>query len=102
MVITDVRCFTLSAALPRSLGGAFRNRAGWERRGTLLVRFDTDSGLFGWGESFALPDAGAAVVRQVLKPLLLGEDPCRAEALWDRLYFGLGYGGVKGTMVEAL
>lgn len=111
MRITDVRSFTLSCALPRKLGGAFRHPAGWTRRETLLVRIETDAGLVGWGESFALPAAGGPIIRQILAPLLLGEEvPGSAVvstappgvALWERLYFGLGYGGVKGTMVEAL
>jgi len=84
------------------MGGAFRNPGGWDTRQAHLIRIETDSGHVGWGESFAFPSVGAVAVRDVLRPLLLGQDPSGGAALWDRLYFGLGYGGVKGSLVEAL
>lgn len=102
MKITDVRAYTLACRLPRKMGGAFRNPGGWDSRQALLVRVETDTGLVGWGESFAFPSVGSAIVRDVLRPMLIGQDPLQGEPLWDRLYFGLGYGGVKGAMVEAL
>lgn len=102
MKITDVRALTLSCPLSKKLGGAFRNQRGSWRREMLLIRVETDDGLVGWGESFALPSVGSVIVSKVLRPLVIGKDPLDHEALWESMYFGLGYGGVKGVMVEAL
>lgn len=102
MTITNLHSLTLSSPLPRKLGGAFRNQSGWWRRDTLLIRVESDEGLVGWGESFAIPEVGSVIVSKVLKPLVIGRDPLDYEGLWERMYFGLGYGGVKGVMVEAL
>jgi D-galactarolactone cycloisomerase len=53
----------------------------------ILVRVETDAGLVGWGEAFALgaPAAVCTVVHEVLRPLLLGEPPTEIERLTDRL-----------------
>lgn len=46
-------------------------------RQALLVEVRTDDGIVGWGESGSgtLPRAGATFVRDVLAPLVVGEDP---------------------------
>src|SRR5437879_5880442 len=52
----------------------------------LLVRVETDDGRVGWGEALApvVPEAVATIVVKLLRPLILGADPCDVEPLWDR------------------
>ena len=59
---------------------------------SVIVRIDTDAGLVGWGEAkagvgSAASSAGlAAIVRDDLAPLLLGQDPRDISRLWDVMY----------------
>jgi len=54
----------------------------------MLVRIATDGGIEGFGEAQApiVPDAVAAVVRELLAPVLIGADPQNPAVLRDRLY----------------
>ncbi len=75
------------------------------RTQTLLIRVDTDDGVYGWGESQApiVPEAAQSVIEQLLGPMLLGQDPRQAEALWDRMYRSMNVRGhVTGFMVDAM
>ena len=55
---------------------------------TCLVKVTADDGTVGWGEGHAPlgPRATAAVVTDVLAPLLVGEDPLAIELAWERMY----------------
>jgi len=59
------------------------------------VRVHTDTGLFGLGEPYLENHPGPVIAEvQRLAPHLIGEDPTRPEALWQKLYTsGLGYVG---------
>ncbi|HEY0294928.1 MAG TPA: mandelate racemase/muconate lactonizing enzyme family protein [Bordetella sp.] len=52
-----------------------------------LVRIRTDEGIFGIGEAIARfgPGVTAAVVHEILAPVLLGKDPRNIEGLWDAM-----------------
>ena len=54
----------------------------------MLVRLDTDEGITGYGEGLVRfsPRAGAAVVRDILAPVVMGQDPFHIELIWDRMY----------------
>ena len=72
---------------------------------TCLVRVTADDGTFGWGEGHAPlgPRATAAVVEDVLAPLLVGEDPLAIERHWERMYGSMRLRGhVAGYQLEAL
>lgn len=59
------------------------------------VRIHTDTELTGWGEPY-LENHPEPVIAEVqrLAPHLIGEDPTRVEALWQKMYrAGLGYVG---------
>lgn len=59
------------------------------------VRIHTDRGLTGLGEPY-LENHAEPVIAEVerLTPYLIGEDPTRVEALWQKLYTsGIGYVG---------
>lgn len=59
---------------------------------SVIVRVETDTGLLGWGEAkagvgSAASCAGlAAIIRDDLAPLLLGQDPRDIARLWDVMY----------------
>jgi D-galactarolactone cycloisomerase len=93
--ITAVETIHTRYALARPTGpaGAF-NAA----RQSLIVKISTDSGLVGWGETYALAGVRAAI-DDVLAPLLLGRDPFERRQLWQAQWsatFGNGF-AVSGT-----
>ena len=72
---------------------------------TCFVKVQTDANLYGTGECTVreTPEAHAAVIEKLLKPVLLGADPCDVEALWTRMFNTLrtrGHNG--GIFFEAL
>lgn len=101
MKITDVRALWLSAPLDKPLGGSSRKKI-WFNRQAVLVEVHTDEGIVGIGEAFTIPEVALVAISQFYKPMLLGENPLDIERLWEKMYFGAGYSGVKGVMVEAL
>ena len=87
MKVTDVRVHMLSAPIPperqhrTDLGKAVKAEAA-------VVEVETDEGLTGIGPAFGAPPVVRAVVDAELRPLVIGEDPCAPEALWERMYCG--------------
>ena len=57
------------------------------RRNQLIVKVETDEGIYGWGES-GLSSRELAVVGAVkhFREFLIGRDPMRTGALWQELY----------------
>jgi D-galactarolactone cycloisomerase len=90
MHIVSVETFGIRHELSRPVGPAgSQNRA----RQTVIIRLATDSGLVGWGETYALAGVRAAI-DDVLGPLLVGSDPFAAGKVWQRLWdasFGNGF-----------
>ncbi|MCS6859767.1 MAG: mandelate racemase/muconate lactonizing enzyme family protein [Abditibacteriales bacterium] len=102
MRITDVRALWLSAPLEQPIGGSSRKKT-WFNRQAVLVEVHTDEDLVGIGEVFTtVPEVALVAVSKFYQPLLLGENPLDIERLWEKMYFGAGYSGVKGVMIEAL
>lgn len=86
MKITAVEVFLLRAPRPErepwvSLKPSLRTQR-------LVVKVLTDEGLTGIGTSghHATVRLAAQVIRDGLKDLVIGEDPLRPEATWDRLF----------------
>lgn len=54
----------------------------------VIVRIDTNQGLTGWGECHApvSPGMQARIITDLFRPLLIGQDARRVEALWQRLF----------------
>ena len=73
-------------------------------RDVFLVKIDTDEGLFGIGEGFALGslDSLAALTEETLTPLLIGEDPTMIEMLWNKMYQHTSRYGRRGIMMSAI
>ncbi len=61
---------------------------------TTLVRIDTDEGITGYGEAKGAVGSAAicapivSVIHEELRPLLIGQDPCKVTWLWERMYNG--------------
>lgn len=68
----------------------------------LWVRIYTDTGLVGLGETYPAAEAGAAVVRHQLAPILLGRDPLEIEKLWADMFLAVGYHGWAGAELRAI
>lgn len=87
MKITDIQAIPLAIptkpSSPASPWGARHQKQ-------IAVLVQTDEGLTGLGEAFALggPLAVCNVIEEGLKPLLVGEDPTRIEYLTDKLQRG--------------
>jgi len=71
----------------------------------LIVRVVTDDGIVGIGESVvrSAPRATKYIVEDMLAPLILGEDPMNAAALWWKMFSAMRTRGhTKGHFVEAI
>jgi D-galactarolactone cycloisomerase len=100
MKISGVRTHYLQAQLDRPFGWSLE----WaDRRSALLVEIGTDEGITGWGEA-GVPGhkATAAVISEILKPLLIGQDPFDREVLWERMYAKTRDYGQKGIPIDAV
>ena len=62
----------------------------------LWVRVHTDTGLSGLGETYYLPRAVAAIIHDVLAPLLLGRDPRDLENHWQNMFALVNFCGADG------
>lgn len=72
---------------------------------TCLVKVTTEAGAVGWGEAHAPlgPRATQAVVKDVLAPLLIGENPLAIERHWERMYGSMRLRGHStGYQLEAI
>ena len=77
MKITRIEIYPLQAQLEEPFGWSQR----WtDQRATVVVKIMTDDGCTGWGET-----SDVDALRR-LAPLLIGENPLRTEALWNKLY----------------
>jgi D-galactarolactone cycloisomerase len=55
---------------------------------TCVLKITTSNGTCGWGEaqSPVTPEVPATIIRRLLGPAMLGQDPLRSEFHYDRLY----------------
>jgi galactonate dehydratase len=103
MRIETVRAIPLLATLdePQRTGVAT-----YTKLGIALVEVRTDTGLVGYGECLARysPRIWAAIVEDLLAPLVLGADPFDTERLWERMFRDLRSfsGHSRGMLVEAI
>ena len=57
------------------------------RRHQLLVKVETDEGLYGWGEAgLSARELAVQSAVQHFAPLLVGRDPLHTGAIWQELY----------------
>ncbi len=70
-----------------------------------LVKIETREGLVGWGECHApaAPRVHAAVISDLLAPILVGQDARQVEPLWEKLYSSQRLRGyATGFFTEAI
>lgn len=80
--IVRIDGYEVSCPLPERIGNS---RGFFDSRSALLVALTTAEGVTGWGETWALPGAAAAIIRQDLGPRLLGQDGAAPRRLHDRM-----------------
>ena len=72
---------------------------------TTVVRIETDNGIVGWGEaqSPVSPNTTATIVRELVRPLVMGRDPFDIEAIWTCNYDAMRERGhLTGFYIDAL
>ena len=72
---------------------------------TTVIRVETDNGIVGWGEaqSPVSPNTTATIVRELVRPLVMGCDPFDIEAIWTRNYGAMRERGhLTGFYIDAL
>ena len=86
MKITKIETFILRVPLEEKT--FFSSQCAFPERNSLLVRIETDEGLYGWGEGgqYGPPEPVQAAVQYVLKPLLLGKNPLDKDVIWHQMY----------------
>jgi D-galactarolactone cycloisomerase len=71
----------------------------------VLVKITTADGIVGWGECHAptAPRVHVQIIRDLLGPILIGQDARQVEALWERMYKSERVRGYStGDHVEAI
>ncbi len=101
MKITSVELFPVRSSLAAPLRwGSFEV---WDKS-CVLVRVDTDEGVVGVGECGLsvqfYPQVRAAM--DVLRPLLVGQDPLRVGGLWQTMFLSTHKWGRRGTETYAV
>lgn len=95
MKITDVR----PVLLTHPYG------TGWQgRRSACFAEVETDAGITGIGETYAgvyAPEVAASII-ELFKPLIVGQDPTRPEAVFRNAYHATSYFGRTGLSVMVL
>ena len=57
------------------------------RRNQMLVKIETDEGIYGWGESgFSGRELGVRGIIEHYREFLIGKDPMKRGALWQEMY----------------
>src|SRR5688572_17302624 len=68
---------------------------------TALIKVETDAGITGWGEAQApvAPEVVCTIIRTMLAPVLIDQDPMAHEALWARMYNAMRVRGHTGSFL---
>lgn len=106
MKVTAIETFVMSVPQEGSYWGAQT----WDfiysdHVQAVLVRVETSEGVVGWGEAKAPvgPRATAAIIDELLAPIVLGSRVDEISRTWDRMYAGMRVRGHdSGFWLEAL
>lgn len=102
MLIKNVKVFPLSCSMEKPIMDSFCYT---DQRNIVLIKIETDEGLAGYGEAASYGGslyAVTTVVEKELKPLLIGEDPCLREKLWQKMYKKYYQHGRGGILIGAM
>lgn len=102
MKITKVTAYILKVPLGEKR--FYSSQCAFPERNSLLVKIETDEGIYGWGEGgqYGPAEPVKAVIDHILTPLLLGRNPIDKGILWDEMYQSTRDYGQKGTYIEAI
>ncbi|MGX9522724.1 mandelate racemase/muconate lactonizing enzyme family protein [Vibrio mediterranei] len=82
MKITDIKTYIIQSGV----------------RDFLLVKIETDGGIYGWGESgFSSRERTVAEMIKQLRSFLIGQDPMCAERIWQECYRSHYFEGSRVT-----
>lgn len=99
MKIVRVRATPLNLPVQAGLPGRTKSTS----LSICLVDIETDTGLVGTGmTAITEEEVVASIVNEIASPALIGLDPMRHEALWDRLYWLLTPRGQSGYASHAM
>ncbi|MDY0883583.1 mandelate racemase/muconate lactonizing enzyme family protein [Dongia soli] len=103
MKITGIETFCLRYRMPYALTYP---RGEYQEREAVLVKVHTDDpNIYGWGEAamWGGPfSTTTTVLEKQLQPLIVGQDPCCPEFLWEKIYQETYYHGRKGILLSCL
>jgi L-alanine-DL-glutamate epimerase-like enolase superfamily enzyme len=101
MKIVDVKAVCLRYKMEKPITGG---RGQFSVREGLLTKVIADNGMEGIGEANVWGNMGlvASVISDILKPLLIGEDPTRIERLWEKMYRCTSTFGRRGLVITAI
>jgi len=93
--ITSVETFAVRVDMAVPRGPSILS---YRARESLFIKIQTDSGLVGWGETYCVAGVEAAI-RDVLAPMLVGQDPLEGRRLRQQMLLatfenGFAVGGV--------
>jgi D-galactarolactone cycloisomerase len=102
MKIKKIETFILRVPLGDKV--FFSSQCAFPERNSLLVRIETEDGIYGWGEGgqYGPPGPVKTAIDQVLAPMLIGRDPLDKDVIWHQLYNFSKDFGQKGTYIEAI
>jgi L-rhamnonate dehydratase len=70
--------------------------------GAVLVRLETETGIYGIGSAGVGNGAAPYILEHSLKPIVLGSSPFDVEILWEKMFRATLNFGRKGVAVEAI
>ena len=85
MKITKISTYILKVPLGNKR--FLSSQCAFPERNSLLVKIDTDEGIYGWGEGgqYGPGEPVKTCIDKVLAPMLLGRDPLDKGVLWDEM-----------------
>ena len=86
--IVSIDGYELACRLPEPIGNS---RVFFDSRRALVVGITTADGTMGWGETWSMPAAAGAIIRDSLAAIVLGSDAYRPRQVWDAMERTLGY-----------
>ncbi|MBQ7247069.1 MAG: mandelate racemase/muconate lactonizing enzyme family protein [Lachnospiraceae bacterium] len=82
-------------------GNSGSSRGAWS---PVLVRINTDEGISGWGEAGLAYGKGwraALGIIQDFAEVIIGDDPMKIEAIWEKIFRSTFWGMGGGTVISA-
>jgi len=86
--IVRIDGYDIACALPEKIGNS---RTFFDSRRSLAVSVTTADGTTGWGETWSMPAAAAAIIRDSLARVVLGRDVRAPRPLCEAMQQTLGY-----------